>query len=152
MIILIPSLDGFNKLADLLLSHADLLESSKIIFIPGMNDPGPGNILPRPKIPDFFTSRFSNRIKNSIFTSNPCHIRYCTQEIIVFREDILARMRRNVLIKPIISELNDDRFHVSFSLVQSCERDLEKRLPLDLLMNLLESLKIHSIKSYSNVM
>ena len=95
------------------MAHNDLIDRCRFIFVPGRNDPGPGNLLPRPKIPDFFVSRLTTRIKNASFVSNPCHIRYCTQEIVVFREDILSRMRRNVLIKPVADDLNDDRFHVS---------------------------------------
>lgn len=107
-------LDGFNKLAEILMAHADLIHHSKFVFVPGMNDPGPGNLLPRPRIPNFFTSRFSSCIKNVLFTSNPCRIRYCTQEITILREDILARMRRNTLVKPVSSDIDDDRLHVSF--------------------------------------
>ena len=29
-----------------------------------------------------------------------CRIRFCTQEIVVFREDLLAKMQRNAIVKP----------------------------------------------------
>jgi DNA polymerase epsilon subunit 2 len=44
----------------------------KFIFVPGPLDPGPGNILPRPHLPNFVTERFVRRIPNAVFTSNPC--------------------------------------------------------------------------------
>jgi DNA polymerase epsilon subunit 2 len=79
-----------------------------------MNDPGPGNILPRPKIPDFFTSKLITQFKNVVFTSNPCRIRYCTQEIVIFRENLLSRFQRNALVKPVSNEVdNDSRLHVN---------------------------------------
>jgi DNA polymerase epsilon subunit 2 len=109
-------LDGFHRWTELVLAYPDLLKQCKFIFVPGIHDPGPGNLLPRPRLHHSVTSQVSTRIKNVVFTSNPCRIRYGTQQIVIFREDILSRMRRNTLIKPISSEIDDDRLHVRLSL------------------------------------
>ena len=54
----------------------------------------------RPPLPPSVTERFRARVPNSVFQSNPCRIKYCTQEIVVFREDIINKMRRNCIWAP----------------------------------------------------
>ncbi|CAH1792739.1 unnamed protein product [Owenia fusiformis] len=92
--------DNFDTLANLILEFPSLVEHSKFIFIPGPRDPGPANILPRPSLPEVITQGFQEKIPNSRFTSNPCRIQYCTQEIVVFREDIVTKMCRNCVKFP----------------------------------------------------
>ncbi|CAO3683724.1 unnamed protein product [Umbelopsis ramanniana] len=91
--------ESFNLLADTIAEFPNLASHSYFIFVPGANDPWAGNTLPRPPIPDFFTARLRQKVKRAIFTSNPARIKYCTQEIVVFREDLLNRLRRNTLIQ-----------------------------------------------------
>ena len=86
---------SFQAFAKLVAEFPPLTENSRFVFIPGPQDPGPGNILPRPPIPMVFTSAITEKIPMSVFTSNPCRIQYCTQEIIVFREDLVNKMCRN---------------------------------------------------------
>ncbi|KAJ3143556.1 DNA-directed DNA polymerase epsilon, subunit B [Geranomyces variabilis] len=90
--------DCWNGLADLLSDYRDLAQTSHFIFVPGPNDPWNANILPRPGLSRFFTERLRNRCPRAVFASNPCRIKYCTQEIIVFREDLANRMRRNAIV------------------------------------------------------
>ncbi|KAJ3006469.1 DNA polymerase epsilon subunit 2 [Thoreauomyces humboldtii] len=92
--------DCWNTLADLLADFKEIAQSSHFIFVPGPNDPWNANILPRPHVPDHFTARVRQRVPNAKFVSNPCRIRYCTQEIVVFREDLVNRMRRNCIVAP----------------------------------------------------
>ncbi|CAO3675892.1 unnamed protein product [Umbelopsis vinacea] len=91
--------ESFNLLADMIAEFPNLASHSYFIFVPGANDPWAGNTLPRPHIPDYFTGRVRQKVKRAIFTSNPTRIKYCTQEIVVFREDLLNRLRRNMLIQ-----------------------------------------------------
>ncbi|KAL4238277.1 DNA polymerase epsilon subunit 2 [Mactra antiquata] len=92
--------DCFSKLADLLCEFPDLIKSSKFLFVPGPLDPGPSTILPRPAIPKSVTDDIRSRVPSAIFASNPCRIQYCTQEIVVFREDIVTKMCRNCVKFP----------------------------------------------------
>ncbi|TPX59514.1 DNA-directed DNA polymerase [Powellomyces hirtus] len=96
--------DCWNTLADLLSDFHDLAQNCHFIFIPGPNDPWNANILPRPGLPTFFTDRMRAKLAHAHFMSNPCRIKYCTQEIVVFREDLTNRMRRNCIVSPADSE------------------------------------------------
>ncbi|XP_036203039.1 DNA polymerase epsilon subunit 2 isoform X5 [Myotis myotis] len=75
-------------------------ESSRFVFVPGPEDPGFGSILPRPPLAESITNEFRQRVPFSVFTTNPCRIQYCTQEIIVFREDLVNKMCRNCVRFP----------------------------------------------------
>ncbi|KAG0207905.1 DNA polymerase epsilon subunit 2 [Mortierella sp. GBA30] len=92
--------EGFNALADLIAEFPTMATFSYFIFVPGPNDPWGSSVLPRPKIPDFYTTKIRSLVKRSIFTSNPCRIKYCDQEIVIFREDILNRLLRNCIVPP----------------------------------------------------
>ncbi|KAG0218106.1 DNA-directed DNA polymerase epsilon, subunit B [Mortierella sp. NVP41] len=92
--------DGFNTLAELIAEFETMATFSYFIFVPGPNDPWGASILPRPKVPDFYTAKIRSLVKRSIFASNPCRIKYCDQEIVIFREDILNRLLRNCIVPP----------------------------------------------------
>ena len=104
----------FNDFGELLLEFPNLIKEnggSKFLFVPGPNDPG-AKVLPRSPIPSYFTKGFIEKMpKHTIsFTTNPCRIKYFTQEIVVYRDDILNRMRRQCVIPPIVrtTTKNDD--------------------------------------------
>ncbi|XP_077993306.1 DNA polymerase epsilon subunit 2-like [Glandiceps talaboti] len=92
--------ESLQEFAILINEFPNLVENSKFIFVPGAQDPGPGTILPRPPIPNCITEEFRRKVPSAIFTSNPCRIQYCTQEIVVFREDIVNKMCRNCVKFP----------------------------------------------------
>ncbi|KAK9763417.1 DNA-directed DNA polymerase epsilon, subunit B [Basidiobolus ranarum] len=89
----------FNALGSLIGEFKELCQHSHFIFVPGPHDPWGGDVLPRPPIPEHFTSQLRRQVPNAIFASNPCRIKYCTQEIVIFREDLINKMRRNCVIK-----------------------------------------------------
>jgi len=70
------------------------------VFIPGPGDPSPGTALPQPPIPAYFTGELRRVLPTAVFASNPCRVRYLSQQIVFFRYDILKRMRRRCLIPP----------------------------------------------------
>ncbi|XP_065057553.1 DNA polymerase epsilon subunit 2-like [Rhopilema esculentum] len=94
----------FQDLANLIAEFQSLVENSRFVFVPGPQDPGPGNILPRPKIPENITHALKEKVPFSLFATNPCRIQYCTQEIIIMREDIVNKMCRNCIHLPSDSE------------------------------------------------
>ena len=69
------------------------------------------NISFRPAIPNSITEEIRKKIPQAIFTSNPCRIQYCTQEIVIFREDIVTKMCRNCVKFPEDGEVPN---HVSY--------------------------------------
>ena len=74
------------------------MANSRFVFVPGPNDPGSANLLPRPDLPKFFTQKMRDRVPSATFASNPCRIRFFTQEIVIFREEILHKMRRHAVM------------------------------------------------------
>lgn len=67
--------------------------------------------MPLPKV---ITEEFQRKIPSSIFTSNPCRIQYCTQEIVIIREDLVTKMCRNTIHFPTSGEIPE---HVSIKFV-----------------------------------
>lgn len=80
--------------------------SSKFVLVPSLSDPGPGNVLPRPPMSALATNGFVEAIgKERVFLgSNPCRIRYMTQELVFFREDMMYKMKRRCCLKPNTNE------------------------------------------------
>ncbi|XP_030308147.1 DNA polymerase epsilon subunit 2 isoform X2 [Calypte anna] len=91
---------SLKALADIICEHPSILKSSRFVFVPGPEDPGPGSILPRPPLAENITEEFRQLVPFSVFTTNPCRIQYCTQEIIIFREDLVNKMCRNCVHFP----------------------------------------------------
>ncbi|KAF3492050.1 DNA polymerase epsilon subunit B [Arthroderma uncinatum] len=114
----------FDSLASVLTQFPNLLRSSTFVFVPGENDPwassfspGATACIPRPLIPELFTSRIrrvfqsaysqdhsisSRQIDESaVWSSNPTRITIdepSVSEIVVFRDIISGRLRRNAVV------------------------------------------------------
>ncbi|CAK8693878.1 unnamed protein product [Clavelina lepadiformis] len=97
-----PSLlkEGLSNLARMICRFPQIHQQTRLVFVPSSDDLGLGRILPRPPLPNLITEDFQRKIPNAIFTSNPCRIQYCTQEIVVYREDIVKKMCRNSIRCP----------------------------------------------------
>ncbi|KAK1287173.1 hypothetical protein QJS10_CPB19g01620 [Acorus calamus] len=104
--------EEFGKLGEMIGSHARLKEHSRFLFIPGPDDAGPSTVLPRCALPKYLTEELQKHVPNAIFTSNPCRIKFYTQEIVFFRQDLLYRMRRSCLIPPSTEETSDPFEHI----------------------------------------
>lgn len=50
-----------------------LQEGSKILFVPGPNDPGPASVLPRPPLPTYFTEKLAEEIPGVWLLSHGRH-------------------------------------------------------------------------------
>jgi DNA polymerase epsilon subunit 2 len=95
--------ESFDQLANLIAQYPNIAKKSQFVFVPGFNDPWANSTLPRPPLPSIFTRKLSMKLRNVHFPGNPCRIKYCTQEIIIFREDLMNMMRRNQVL-PIAKE------------------------------------------------
>nr|XP_043634712.1 DNA polymerase epsilon subunit B [Erigeron canadensis] len=108
-----PSIrSNFGKLGQMIGNHQRLMENSRFLFIPGPDDAGPSTVLPRCALPKYITEELLKHIPNAIFTSNPCRIKFFTQEIVFFRQDLLYRMRRSCLIPPSTEETSEPFEHL----------------------------------------
>jgi DNA polymerase epsilon subunit 2 len=88
---------GFKALGAAILDYPLLATHCQFIFVPGPNDPWASTTLPRPAIPDTFTTYIRDKLPKATFTSNPARIQYFNQEIVIFREDLMGRMLRNLV-------------------------------------------------------
>ncbi|WMV21052.1 hypothetical protein MTR67_014437 [Solanum verrucosum] len=104
--------EEFGKLGQMIASHQRLKEHSRFLFIPGPDDVGPSTALPRCPLPKYLTEEFQKYVPNAIFSSNPCRIKFYTQDIVLFRHDMLYRMRRSCLIPPSTEETSDPFEHL----------------------------------------
>ncbi|WVZ16043.1 hypothetical protein V8G54_013609 [Vigna mungo] len=104
----------FGKLGEMIAAHTRLKEHSQFLFIPGPDDAGPSTVLPRCALPKYLTEELQKHIPNAIFSSNPCRVKFYTQEIVFFRQDMLHRMRRSCLMSPSTEETDDHFQHVVF--------------------------------------
>ncbi|KAG0725487.1 DNA polymerase epsilon subunit 2 [Chionoecetes opilio] len=82
----------------------ELMAHSKFIFVPGPTDLGPSGIFPRPPVLHYATEPLRQAVPSACFTTNPCRLVYCTQEIVVFREDLVAKMCRNCVAKTLVNQ------------------------------------------------
>lgn len=99
-----------SKFSDLGTMIADdfpqVAKETNFVFVPGANDPGPGNVLPRPALPSVVTRGFTEAVgkDRAHFGTNPCRLRYMSQEIVLFREDLMHLMVRHCVVKPDMHE------------------------------------------------
>ncbi|KAJ4713627.1 DNA polymerase epsilon subunit [Melia azedarach] len=107
----------FGKLGQMIAAHSRLKEHSRFLFIPGPDDAGPSTVLPRCALPKYLTEELQKYIPNAIFSSNPCRIKFYTQEIVFFRQDLLYRMRRACLIPPSTEETDDPFEHLVATII-----------------------------------
>lgn len=111
----------FDSLAAVLAEFPMLLTSATFVFVPGDNDgwasafsAGAATPLPRNSVPDLFTSRVRRAFASAnnetgkkddgsggeaVFTSNPARLSLFgpCHEIVFFRDDITARLRRSAV-------------------------------------------------------
>lgn len=96
--------EHFRALGELMAEYPDLTEKSRFVFVPGNADPsGFPNIYPRPPLPSFIVQEMVKKLPNPDMVhlaTNPARIQYCTQEIVLFREDIVSKMCRNCIYFP----------------------------------------------------
>jgi hypothetical protein len=64
------------------------------------------------QLPDCFTVSLRERVDHIVFTTNPCRIRFCANEIVVFRDNLLAKMRTRAVLQPSDADTNPTE-HVS---------------------------------------
>ena len=115
--------DSFAQLGDLLAQCPRVLAACHLVFVPGPNDPAATGVLPRPRLPAPIAGRLEARLPRDArvhWMSNPCRLVYYSQEIVVFRDDLLRKMLRHaVLLRDDLSAADMPKYLVSTLLDQA---------------------------------
>ncbi|KAI0347310.1 epsilon DNA polymerase [Trametopsis cervina] len=112
--------DGFDNLAELIASYPAISRSTHFVLVPGPADITGNAVLPRRPLMSSFTQKMKSRVPNVHLGTNPCRIKFCDQEMVIFREDLMARMLRNLVgVKPDVREDDLKRYLVQSILDQS---------------------------------
>ncbi|KAL4076073.1 DNA polymerase alpha/epsilon subunit B-domain-containing protein [Scleroderma yunnanense] len=112
--------ENFDALADLIASYPQITRVTHFVFVPGPRDMTSNATLPRRPVLSSFTSHLKAKIPKVHFATNPCRLKFFSQEIVVFREDTMARMLRNTLeVKPNVVGEDLRRYLVQTLLDQS---------------------------------
>jgi len=90
---------ALGALGQVIAKFPRVAEESRIVLVPGPNDLGPGNVLPRPPLAASLLSELEAFAAVEA-TTNPCRIRYADKELVVFRDDLQHKMRRMCLLTP----------------------------------------------------
>ncbi|CAH1738723.1 unnamed protein product [Aphis gossypii] len=98
-----------------------LCKHTMFVLLSGPGDRYSGSagasILPRALIPEFLTEEFRRLVPRCVFTTNPCRMQYCTQQIHIIRADGLMKKTANYDIRhgsmdqkksPTATESDDD--------------------------------------------
>lgn len=93
--------EQMDELADLIASYSLITRTTHFVLVPGPLDIAVNSALPRWPILSSFATRLKARVPKLYFGTNPCRIRFFEQEIVIFRENLMARMLRNLVgVKP----------------------------------------------------
>ena len=112
----------FDSLASVLSEYPSMLQNTTFVFVPGDNDPwsstfsaGAAPTIPRGGVPDLFTSRVRRTFADAkiesekatgrklngeaVWSTNPTRLTLfgSVQEIVIFRDNMSSRLRRNAL-------------------------------------------------------
>lgn len=101
--------NGFDNLASILSKFKNIVLRTKIVLIPGPHDPWQAlyslgssnlNILPQFPIPKIFLNRLEKLLPkgNLIIGWNPIRVNYLTQEIVVFKDNLYEKLKRNDIV------------------------------------------------------
>lgn len=109
----------FDSFTNLLANYPNVVHTCKIVLIPGDNDPWQStfslgssclNVIPQASIARVFVNRLEKLLPrgNLILAWNPCRINYLSQEIVVFKDQLMSKFKRNDIVFPQDLELEKD--------------------------------------------
>lgn len=94
-------LKSFRAFVDIICEFSSIRSNSNFIFVPGPDDLTPsGRLLPKAGLFKSIRQYAEEKLEKVFFTTNPVRIRYCTQEIVFFREDLTFKLCRNCVKFP----------------------------------------------------
>ena len=94
----------FVDLGRLLQNFHALCANSTWVFVPGNRDLSfdGGLLMPRPALSKSLLRPIVQLIGEDrvILATNPCRLRYCTQDIVIVRDELMSKMRRHCVLPP----------------------------------------------------
>ncbi|PVH17236.1 uncharacterized protein CXQ87_000120 [Candidozyma duobushaemuli] len=111
---------NFDDFAALLANFPVIIKTCKFVLVPGPNDPwqssyslGRGSLtsIPQKSIPKVFVTRLERLLPkgNLIFGGNPMRINYISQEIVLYRDDLMNKLKRNdIIFQDQLQQLEDE--------------------------------------------
>ena len=125
---------SFDQLADLLDDYPSIREECRFVFIPGPGDPGNTSAYPRPGLSAALRGhKITACLQKVEFASNPAKIRWHSQDLVFFRDDLQARARRACLLPPVDdlgTEEDDQNLNFDMSEVEIERRRAMREKPL----------------------
>ncbi|KAI5961857.1 DPB2 [Candida pseudojiufengensis] len=117
---------NFDQLSHILNDFPNIVSNCKIVLIPGNNDPWQSsyssgssysNIYPQSSIPKVFINRLEKLLPrgNLILAWNPTRINYLSQEILIFKDQLMNKFKRNDILFPVDLELEEQQYLDSLS-------------------------------------
>ncbi|KUG00664.1 DNA polymerase epsilon subunit 2 [Phytophthora nicotianae] len=101
-----------EELGNLILKYPGIAENSRFILLP-----------------DLCTRELIRKGPNVTCSTNPCRIRYYTQDIVIFRDDLQQKMQRHAILPPMPSEQEEAEMGEDGEAVQSVsQKDISKHL------------------------
>lgn len=98
----------FDSLAAILDTFPVISGNVQLVFIPGENDQWQTPLWPKQTIPKIFGNRINRVARNVQWASNPTRMVYLSQEIVIARDDLGSRLRRNTVLFPKLNKKLDD--------------------------------------------
>lgn len=107
----------FENFSEILQKYQKLKDTAMWVFIPGPNDPGLGDFMPRQFFPPMFVHSLTdlNRVKLS---SNPSWVSFCGKKIGFVRVDQLRKMQRTTATEPNYEENKEPEAHLAHTLIR----------------------------------
>ncbi|EAZ63626.2 DNA-directed DNA polymerase epsilon, subunit B [Scheffersomyces stipitis CBS 6054] len=121
---------NFDNFANILSNFPNVIKTCKLVLIPGKNDPWQStyslggsslNCFPQKSIPRLFVSRLERLLPkgNLILSWNPARISYLSQEIVILKDELMNKMKRNDII--FANDLEEEKENLEKVLAQSEE-------------------------------
>ncbi|OMJ73008.1 hypothetical protein SteCoe_28412 [Stentor coeruleus] len=108
---------GFENLVDIIEKYEILRSTGMWVFVPGPNDPGLGEFMPRREIPPVFVEPL-RRLEKVKVTSNPTRIGFCGKKIVIARTDQMRKMQRSTAVESTNEENLDPENFLAHTLVK----------------------------------
>ncbi len=101
--------NAFKTFGETLTDCPRLRAEAKFLLVPATKDPGTRGAWPRRPLPEELVDDLKKRLKLRItLASNPCRVLFYNHEMVFFRDDLLKRSQRHLLVN-LATGSGDDR-------------------------------------------